>query len=97
MLLSILDCFDFVMFARMFYRCWAAVTVFLFTVVPLAAEEVATEETQEWVVSYALMILFMALALVILLRPVKRSDSTFSHDEMQAQKEESMKKIQGRK
>ena len=83
------------MFARLFYRCWLTVTFFLFATVPVWAEEAATNETQEWVLSYALMILFLALAMLILLRPLKREDSAFSHDELQAQKEEEMKKIKG--
>ena len=69
------------------------IIAFLFTITPLwAAEE---QEPQAWVLSYAIMILFLALTLIILLRPVQRSDSAFSDDEQRAQKAEEMKKIKG--
>ena len=70
-------------------------TVFLFTVAPLWAAEEEADGTQEWVISYAIMILFLVLTMLILLRPLKRSDSAFSYDEIQAQKDEEMKKIKG--
>ena len=93
------DGFLVVMFARIFHRCWIGLNVFgifIFTAVPLwAAEEAAEEETQVWVLSYAIMTAFLALALLILLRPTKREDTAFSFDELQAQKEEEMKKIKG--
>jgi hypothetical protein len=61
-----------------------------------AQEEAAAEnETQVWVLSYAIMTAFLALALLILLRPTKRSDTAFSFDELQAHKEEEMKKLKG--
>jgi len=69
------------------------VVVALFTGVPLWAAEESTGATQEWVLSYATIILFLTLALLILLRPIQRNDSAFSHDELQAQKDEEMKKI----
>ena len=81
------------MFTRIFSRCWTAVSVFFLTALPLWAAEEAVEETQEWVISYAIMILFLTLTLLILLRPIKRSDSAFSYDELQTQKEEEMKKL----
>ena len=83
------------MSAQFFHRCWVTVTVFLFVAVPSWATEAAADETQEWVLSYALMILFLVLTMLILLRPLKRNDSAFSYDELQAQKEEEMKKIKG--
>ena len=86
------------MFARILHWCWSAVTVFtvlLCTSVPLWAQDEAEEETQVWVLSYALMILFLGLTLAILLRPTKRSETAFSFDELRAQKEEDMKKIKG--
>jgi NADH:ubiquinone oxidoreductase subunit 6 (subunit J) len=84
------------MFAHIFNRCWLAVIVFIVTAVPLLAEETdAVPETQEWVLPYAVMILFLGLILLILLRPTKRQDSAFSFDEIQAQREEEMKKIKG--
>ena len=84
------------MFARMFNRCWLAVTAFIFPAVPLWAQgESAVPETQEWVLPYAVMLLFLGLILLILLRPTKRDDSAFSFDEQKAQKEEEMKKIKG--
>jgi TRAP-type C4-dicarboxylate transport system permease small subunit len=72
--------------------------VFFYTAVPLWAkeEEAATgDEPQIWVISYAVLIAFLALSLFILLRPTKRLDSAFSYDELQAQKEEEVKKIKG--
>ena len=85
------------MFAHFFHRCWLAVTVFFFWTVPLWAQEstAADVETQEWVLSYALMLLFLGLTLLILLRPTRRNDSAFSYDELQAQKEEELKKMKG--
>jgi len=84
------------MLAQVFHRCFLAVATFFFTAVPLWAQEAAAEqETQEWVVSYAIMILFLVLIMLILLRPTKRNDSAFSFDEQQAHKEEEMKKIKG--
>ena len=70
-------------------------TVFFLTTVPLWAQEAEDEETSVWVISYAIMFGFLALVLFILLRPTHRSDSAFSYDELQAQKEEDMKKIKG--
>ena len=69
--------------------------VFLFTASTLWAAEEAAAETQEWVISFAVTILFLALTILILLRPLKRSDSAFSYDELQAQKDEEMKRIKG--
>jgi len=95
--LLIPDRFTLTMFARFFHRCWLAVTVFFFLTVPLWAQEstAADAETQEWVLSYALMLLFLGLTLLILLRPTRRNDSAFSYDELQAQKEEELKKMKG--
>jgi len=90
------DHFAFTMFARIFTRCWLAMTAFFFTAVPLWAQEAeGGTETQEWVLSYAIMIAFLTLILLMLLRPTKRDDSAFSFDELQAQKEEEMKKVKG--
>ena len=84
------------MFARFFYRWWLTVAILFLTALPLwAQEENIPPETQEWVLSYVLIILFLGLTLLILLRPTKRSDSAFSFDEQQAKKEEEMKKIKG--
>jgi len=83
------------MLTQIFHRCWSVVIVFLFTAAPLGAQEAGAEATQEWVLSYAITILFLALAFLILLRPIKRNDSAFTHDELQTQKEEEMKKIKG--
>ena len=87
------------MFSHFFYRCWLSITLFLCTATPLWAQEAAAEgdETKIWVLSYAIMILFLALTLLILLRPTKREDSAFTFDEIQAQKEEEMNKIKGKK
>jgi len=91
------DHFALTMFVRLFHRCWLAVTVFFFSAVPLWAQEptAADKETQEWVISYALLLLFLGLTLLILLRPTKRNDSAFSYDELQAQKDEELKKMKG--
>jgi type VI protein secretion system component VasK len=86
------------MFARIFNRCWLAVTASFLMVIPLwaqAQDAAAESETQEWVLSYAVMIAFLALIMLILLRPTKRDDSAFSFDEQQALREEEMKKIKG--
>ena len=85
------------MFVRVFNWCWAVITILLFTIVPLWAEEGAAveDEGQIWVLSYAITLLFLALTLFILLRPLRRSDSAFSYDELRDQKEEDMKKIKG--
>ena len=84
------------MFTRFFNRCWLAVTAFFLVTGTLwAADDAAVPETQEWVISFSILILFLALTMMILLRRTKRSDSAFSYDEQQAQKEEEMKKIKG--
>jgi len=70
------------------------VIVLLLSATPLwAAAEEEKGATQEWVISYAIMILFLVLTMLILLRPVTRNDSAFSFDELQTQKEEEMKNI----
>ena len=85
------------MFARIFNRCWAVVTALLLTVAPLAAQgdEVPQDDTQIWVLSYAIMIAFLTLAILILVRPTKRNESAFTFDEQREQKEEEMRKIKG--
>ena len=86
----------FMAFVRVFTWCWAAILSLFATSVPLWAQGNEAEgETQVWVISYFLMILFLGLTLAILLRPTKRSDSAFSYDELKAQKEEEMKKLKG--
>jgi hypothetical protein len=54
-----------------------------------------SEENPDWVLSYSLVLLFLGFAVLILLRPSKRSDSTFTAGELAAQQEEAMKKIKG--
>ena len=44
-------------------------------------------------ISYFLILLFVGLAILILLRPSKRSDTAFSLDEITKRKEEEMKKL----
>ena len=84
------------MFVRIFNWCWAVLTILLVTAVPLwAQEEAAEDEVQVWVLSYAIMLVFLGLTLFILLRPTRRRDSAFSYDELREQKEEEMKKIKG--
>jgi len=82
---------------RIFNRCWAVVLVLLFSVAPLAAQgdETPKDDTQIWVLSYAIMIGFLTLAVLILVRPTKRNESAFSFDEQKEKKEEEMKKIKG--
>jgi len=71
-----------------------AMTLFFCSATPLWAQGAdGGNDTQAWVLSFFIMILFLALTLLILLRPTKRSDSAFSHDEVQAQKDEEMQKI----
>ena len=79
-----------------FNRGWLVLTILFLMAVPLWAQDADTvSETQEWVLSYTIMIAFLSLIMLILLRPTKRDDSAFSFDEQQAQKEEEMKKIKG--
>jgi hypothetical protein len=52
-------------------------------------------EKPDWVLSYFLVLLFLGLAVMILLRPSKRSDTAFTADELAAQQEEAMKKVKG--
>ena len=80
------------MFSQFFKRCLAVAAVFVFSVAPLLADDGAPE-AQDWVLSYGIMLGFLALTIVILLRPLHRSDSAFSFDELQAQKEEDLKKM----
>jgi len=82
------------MFTRLFRWCWSVITILVIAAAPLLAQEdVAEDETQTWVISYTVMVLFLALTLFFLLRPNKRSESAFSYDELQAQKEEELKKM----
>ena len=87
------------MLTRFFNHCRFAITaicVFFFTAVPVWAKETKEEEAEPvWVVAFAVMTLFLILAMAILLRPAKRDDSAFSFDELRAQKEEDMKKLKG--
>ena len=87
------------MFSRFFHRCWLATTLILCMATPLWAQvaDSAGDEVKVWVLQYFVMILFLALALMILLRPTKREDSAFTFDELRAQKEEEMKKLKGTK
>jgi hypothetical protein len=55
----------------------------------------ASEEEPDWVLSYFLVLLFLSFAILILLRPTKRSDSAFTTEELAAQHEEAMKKMLG--
>ena len=88
--------FCFVMFVQFFHRCWLTLTFLLFTAAPLWAEGAAEgAEIKVWVIQYAIMVGFLSLALFILLRPTKRKESAFTFDELQAKKEEEMKKLKG--
>ncbi|MDR2705332.1 MAG: hypothetical protein LBC02_06105 [Planctomycetaceae bacterium] len=55
----------------------------------------ASEEKPDWVLSYFLVLLFLGFAVLILLRPSKRSNSAFTTEELAAQQEEAMKKMMG--
>ncbi|MDR2439979.1 MAG: hypothetical protein LBE12_11490 [Planctomycetaceae bacterium] len=55
----------------------------------------ASEEAPDWVLSYFLVLLFLSFAILVLLRPTKRSDSAFTVEELAAQQEEAMKKMLG--
>jgi type VI protein secretion system component VasK len=83
------------MFLRIFNWCWITVTALVFMTTPLWAAEEGGDDTQVWVLPYAIVILFLALTLLILLRPTKRSDSAFSFDELQAQREAEVKNARG--
>ncbi len=84
----------FASFPKLVSIFWAAVIFFCLPVFTLAAEETA-EKPPEWVLSYALVILFVGLAITILLRTAKRSESAFSQEELDKMKEEEMKKLTG--
>ena len=87
----------FPMISQFITRCWLVVGVCLFTAMPVWAQEGgAGDEPQVWVLQYLIMIFFLALALLILLRPTKREDSAFTYDELKAEKEEDLKKITGK-
>ncbi|MGL4595230.1 MAG: hypothetical protein ACRCUY_10910 [Thermoguttaceae bacterium] len=58
-----------------------------------AAQE--EKESPEWVLSYFLVLLCLGLALLIILRPSKRTESTFTQEELNAQRAESVKKMTG--
>ena len=86
------------MLAQFFTRCCTAVVVFLCSATPLWAQDGGSEtEALVWVLQFAMMILFLTLALMILLRPTKREDSAFTFDELREMKEEEMKKLKGTK
>ena len=81
------------MFAPIFHRCWLVIIALLFTATPLWAQEEL--EARDWLISYAVVVAFLGLIMLILLRPTKRNDSAFSFDEQKEQQEEEMKKIKG--
>ncbi len=80
--------------SRRFFCCFSAVCFFCLPVLAFAAEE-EPEKAPEWVLSYALILLFVGLSIVILLRTANRSESTFSQEELDKMKEEEMKKLTG--
>ena len=57
--------------------------LFLGPAVALAQDE---KEPPEWVVSYFLLLLFLGLAILILLRPNKRTESALTQDEVDAER-----------
>ena len=81
-------------FRRYFSRALAVLVFFCLPALVMAAGE-EPEKAPEWVLSYALIILFVGLAIVILLRKANRSESTFSQEELDKMKEEEMKKLTG--
>ena len=44
------------------------------------------KEPPEWVLSYFLLLLFLGLAILILLRPTKRTESALTQDEVDAER-----------
>lgn len=85
------------MFSKIWYSVSAfVISVFVFLQPAFAQEEQAAEEKPpEWVLPYILILLFLSLAIIILIRSAKRSDTAFSIEEQTAQKEEAMKKMLG--
>jgi hypothetical protein len=78
----------------MFIRYLNFVWMFLFvSVVCIAPVSAAAEEEAppEWVLPYAILLLFLGLTILILARSAKRSDTTFTEDEIRAQKEAAIK------
>jgi len=59
------------------------------TIVFAAAEE---DKPPEWVLSYFLVLLFLGLAMAMLIRPTKRSDTALSQEEQDEEKAKKMKK-----
>jgi len=80
-------------FRKIFAESFSGVLIFFQPLFAFAAGE--PTEDPDWVLSYFLVLLFLSLAVVILLRPSKRSDSAFSTEELTAQHEEAMKKMKG--
>jgi hypothetical protein len=83
----------------MLRQFWKTVLMLYFGVLiffqPLFVFGAEGEEKPDWVLSYFLVLLFLGFAVLILLRPSKRSDSAFTTEELAAQQEEAMKKMLG--
>ena len=62
-------------------------------VVVLAARE--DKEPPEWILSYFLLLLFLGLAILILLRPTKRTDSALTQEEVDAERAKTAGKKHG--
>ncbi len=80
----------FAIFKRNVARIIATATLFFLPSWVMAADEGAAPE---WVLSYALILLFVGLSIVILVRSAKRKDSAFSQDELDKMREEELKKL----
>lgn len=85
------------MFRSCFFRCrrtlsrtFFAVLFFLQPVFLFADDD---KQSPEWVLSYFLVLLCLGLSVLILLRPTKRSDSAFTQEELDRQREEKLKEM----
>ena len=65
---------------------------FLEPILALAQDD---KEPPEWVLSYFLLLLFLGLAVLILLRPTKRTESALTQYEVDAEKTKAAGKKQG--
>ena len=71
--------------------CFGAV-LFIEPVVAFAQDE---QKEPEWVLSYVLLLLFLGLAVLILLRPSKRTDSALTQEEVDAERAKTAGKKHG--
>jgi preprotein translocase subunit SecG len=82
----------------MYKKLVTCVTVFVTSSFVLTMPVLAQAEggaKPDWVLQYFVICVFLGLALAILLRPSKRSDTTFTLEERHAQQAEAMQKMKG--